>query len=224
MSRTKIAVIGTGKTGSEAGALLGEQAELFNSKNKPTAKALKNCRAAIVFVPGNAVPEILDELLEAEIPAAWGSTGFDWPEDLHEKLLNKDITWVHASNFSLGMNLVRKAIRTLSEGAEALKGASFHIHEIHHTHKKDAPSGTALSWAEWLDREAEITSERTGDVKGIHRLKIETPLENITLEHKAKDRALFAEGAVWAAKQLIQNDNLPKGLMDFSTLFDLITD
>jgi 4-hydroxy-tetrahydrodipicolinate reductase len=94
---------------------------------------------------------------------------------------------------------------------------------VHHIHKKDAPSGTALSWKEWLNKEAEITSAREGDVNGIHELTVSTANERITLKHDALDRALFAEGAIWAAEQLIKNQNLTNGIYTFGQLFDFIT-
>ncbi|SMO44643.1 dihydrodipicolinate reductase C-terminal domain-containing protein [Gracilimonas mengyeensis] len=221
----KIAVIGTGKTGGKVVELLGEdRAVPFDEDNPPTVDKLKKTDAAIIFVPGDAVAEVLPMVLEAEIPAAWGSTGYEWPEDLDEQVKAKNTKWVLASNFSLGMNIIRKSIKAISAGSEILKDPEFHIHEVHHVHKKDAPSGTALSWKEWLDREADVTSAREGDVKGIHELTMKTATEEITLKHKALDRALFAEGAIWAAEQLINNNDIEEGVMAFGQLFDMVTE
>lgn len=220
----KISVIGTGKTGGKVVELLGDNlAYAFDETNPPTVEKLKESDAVIIFVPGDAVEEILPMVLESGIPAAWGSTGFDWPEDLEEQVKSMNTKWVLATNFSLGMNIIRNAIQTISAGSQILKNPSFKIHEVHHVHKKDAPSGTALSWKEWLNRDAEITSEREGDVNGIHVLTVNTDNEEITLKHDAKNRALFAEGAIWAAEQLIKNQNLTKGLYTFGQLFDFIT-
>ncbi|MEX2363919.1 MAG: dihydrodipicolinate reductase C-terminal domain-containing protein, partial [Balneolaceae bacterium] len=83
-------------------------------------------------------------------------------------------------------------------------------------------SGTALSWKQWLDREAKVTSEREGDVNGIHELTLRTEMEKISLRHEALDRSLFAEGAIWAAEQLITNKKIKPGIMAFGQLFDLI--
>jgi len=118
--------------------------------------------------------------------------------------------------------VIRKSIEAISAGSAILKDPEFHIHEVHHIHKKDAPSGTALSWKEWLDKEAEVTSAREGDVKGIHELTLKTGTEEITLRHKALDRALFAEGAIWAAKQLVNNSKMEAGIRTFGQLFDQI--
>ena len=219
----KIAVIGAGKTGGKVVELLGDDlSEVFDEDNEPTVEKLKESDAAIIFVPGDAVPDIIDTVIESGIPAAWGSTGYDWPEDLEDKVKAQHAKWVIASNFSLGMNVIRKSIEAISAGSSILKNPEFHIHEVHHVHKKDAPSGTALSWKEWLDREAEVTSAREGDVKGIHELTLKTGTEEITLRHKALDRALFAEGAIWAAKQLVNNSKMEEGIRTFGQLFDQI--
>lgn len=219
----KISVIGPGKTGRHVVELLGQElGEAFDESNPPTVEKLKQADAVIIFVPGDAVPDIIDVVIESGVPAAWGSTGYDWPEDLDEKVKANNSRWVIATNFSLGMNIIRKSIEAISAGSEILRDPEFHIHEVHHVHKKDAPSGTALSWKEWLDREAEVTSAREGDVKGIHELTMKTGTEEITLKHKALDRALFAEGAIWAAKQLINNSSIESGICTFGQLYDQV--
>lgn len=218
----KIAVIGTGTTGSEVLNLLDDDqiAGPFNTKNPPTTKKLQTADAAIVFVPGSAVDSIFDVLLDAKITTAWGSTGYEWPQEELDKQLKKQNTkWVHASNFSLGMNLVRNCLEIIGEGAKMLDNPEFSIHEIHHTGKKDAPSGTALAWEQWLGRDVTITSERKGDIKGIHQLDLETGFESIQLRHEAHDRAIFARGALWAVRQLMEPPFKP-GFYTMETLFD----
>jgi 4-hydroxy-tetrahydrodipicolinate reductase len=216
----KISVIGTGKTGSSIAELLGDDAVTFNSSNKPTAAEVAKTDAAIIFVPGDAAQAVVDVMLEARVPAVWGTTGFDWPDDLEERVKSIQSKWVIGSNFSLGMNLIRKALNLLGDGSDMLKSPQFHIHETHHTGKKDAPSGTALSWEQWLNRDAEISSSRIGDVKGIHELHIKTANESIHLKHEAHDRKLFAEGAIWAAKKLLSDEDIVPGVYPFSELFD----
>jgi 4-hydroxy-tetrahydrodipicolinate reductase len=219
----KIAVIGTGKTGGKVMELLGEElSEAFDSSNPPTVEKLQAADAVIIFVPGDAVPDVLGKVIEAGIPAAWGSTGYEWPDDLEDRVKARNAKWIIASNFSLGMNVIRKSIEAISAGSNILKDPEFHIHEVHHVHKKDAPSGTALSWKEWLNKEAEVTSAREGDVKGIHELTLKTETEEITLKHKALDRALFAEGAIWAARQLVNNSKMEAGIRTFGQLFDQV--
>jgi 4-hydroxy-tetrahydrodipicolinate reductase len=216
----KISVIGTGKTGGSIAELLGKEAVTFNSSNKPTAKEVAKTDAAIIFVPGEASQGVVEVMLDAGIPAVWGTTGYNWPGNLPERVKAVQSKWVIGSNFSLGMNLVRKALNMLGEGSDMLDSPNFHIHETHHTDKKDAPSGTALSWAQWLNKDAQISSSRIGDVKGIHELHIKTANESIYLKHEAHDRKLFAEGAVWAAKKLLNDKNIVPGVYEFSELFD----
>jgi 4-hydroxy-tetrahydrodipicolinate reductase len=220
----KISVIGTGKTGSKVVEMLGEKlAFAFDESNPPTVEKLKESDAVIIFVPGEAVDHILPVVIESGIPAAWGSTGYTWPDDLDEQIKQVDTKWVLATNFSLGMNIIRNAIRAISEGSAILNDPEFKIHEVHHVHKIDAPSGTALSWKGWLDKDVAVTSDREGDVNGIHELTIRTKTEKITLKHEALDRGLFAEGAIWAIEQLISEQKLTNGVFTFDELFDLIT-
>jgi 4-hydroxy-tetrahydrodipicolinate reductase len=219
----KISVIGTGKTGSKVVELLGDKLlYAFDESNPATIEKLKESDAVIIFVPGDAVGSVLDLVIASKVHAAWGSTGFDWPEDLNEQVKSAGSKWVLATNFSLGMNIIRNAIEKMSEGAGILKNPEFHIHEIHHIHKQDAPSGTAISWKEWLNKDAEVTSEREGDINGIHELTIKTEREKITLNHEALDRSIFAEGAIWAAEQLVNNLTLSDGVHTFGALFDHI--
>ncbi len=219
----KFAVIGAGKTGGKVVDVLDNSNIVgpFDEFNKPTADDLKVADAAILFVPAPAVEELMDPLMDSGIPAAWATTGYDWPEDLDQQLKNRNLKWLHASNFSLGMNVVRKCLDVIGQSSKLLNNPEFNIHEIHHVHKQDAPSGTAISWKEWLGRDAEITSERKGDIKGIHQLQVRTETESIWLKHEAHDRKIFAEGAIWAAEQLITQDIEP-GFHDFSTIFDKV--
>lgn len=218
----KIAVIGTGKTGGEVLKLLDEDQIVgpFDSSNSPTAGTLELADAAIIFVPASAVESVKEIVLSAGITAVWGSTGYDWPQDKwDDELKEHGLKWIRASNFSLGMNIVRRCLQMIGIGAEILDDPEFSIHEIHHTDKQDAPSGTALSWREWLGRDAKITSERKGDIKGVHQLEMKTAFEAIRLEHEALDRAVFAEGALWAVQQLVHS-SLDHGFYTMETLFD----
>lgn len=216
----KIAVIGTGKTGGAVLNLLGDRGIAFNSENKPTIQKLKETAVAIVFVPGSAAKEVQELLLEAAIPAVWGTTGYEWPSNLPDRVKDAGTKWVIGSNFSLGMNLVRKAIDVLGKGSAMLEDPEFHIHEVHHKHKQDAPSGTALTWKEWLNRDAVISSDRQGDVKGLHELHIKTKNESVYLKHEAHSRDVFAEGAIWTADYLLENPFIEPGLYQFSSIFN----
>lgn len=220
IDQTVYSVIGTGKTGSAVVDFLGNKTVSFNSDNPATPDALRKTDIAIIFVPGSAAAKVSKTVLEAGIPAVWGTTGYQWPENLSDQVKEAGARWVLGSNFSLGMNLVRKALHILGKGSDLLVDPAYHIHEVHHKHKQDAPSGTALSWQEWLGKSAEISSDRQGDIKGIHRLQIKTAMESIRLEHEAHNRSLFAEGAVWAANYLLDHPYISSGVYPFSDLFD----
>ena len=216
----KIAVIGTGKTGSAVADLLDDRALTFNETNKATPDKLKRADAAIIFVPADAAEEVIDVLLQCKMPAVWGTTGYSWPANLPDRVKETGSRWVIGSNFSLGMQVVRKALNVLGQGVEMLDAPMLHIHEVHHVHKKDAPSGTALSWREWLGKDAAISSDRQGDVKGIHELEIKTKGETLSLRHEAHSRRIFAEGAVWTADYLLDHPMIEPGVYPFTDVFD----
>lgn len=218
--KRKFAVIGTGKTGGTVAEQLGEAAIPFDEFNKPTPEKLSEADAAIIFVPGSAAEEIVEILLQTNTPAVWGTTGYEWPEELPDQVKEAGNRWVIGSNFSLGMNLVRKSLNILGKGSEFLDEPKFHIHEVHHVHKQDAPSGTALSWNDWLGKEASISSDRQGDVKGIHELHLKTRGESIYLKHEAHSRSIFAEGAIWTANYILDHPEITPGVYPFSEVFD----
>lgn len=217
---TIFSVIGTGKTGGAVLDKLGSSTMAFDENNRPTAEKLSECDIAIIFVPGAAASQIVEIVLEAGIPAVWGTTGYAWPKDLPDRVKERGLRWVVGSNFSLGMNLVRKAVQIIGKGSEMLNDPSFHIHEVHHINKQDEPSGTALSWQDWLGKEAVISSDRQGDVKGIHNLHLQSEGESIYLKHEAHSRDIFAEGAIWTANYILEHPFIEPGFYPFSDIFD----
>lgn len=215
-----VAIIGVGKTGREVLHLLSasEIHSRFDSKTQLTAEALKGADIAIVFVPGNTVLAISEVLLAAQIPVIWGSTGFQWPQDIDNRLREAKLTWVHGTNFSLGMVVMRRVIHHLRDLVKVLPEPSCHIVETHHKDKIDRPSGTALSWKSWFGQALEITSLREGDVVGQHRLEVETNNEVMSFEHRAKSRRIFAEGAIWAARLVATGSFCHPGLHLFEAM------
>lgn len=219
-----IAIIGKGRTGGALLTLLEEDQIIgpFGRSNPATVSALKAADVAICFVPAEAMSDLLPLMLDAGIPAVWGVTGYQWPVDIDARLKAANLTWVQGHNFSLMMPVVRKALNALGAIAKLRPESTQSIHEAHHIHKVDAPSGTALSWADWLNVPSEritITSTREGDIIGHHALTIDTADETITLTHDAKDRQLFAQGALWAARTLL-NGTTPAGMHAFHDLVD----
>jgi 4-hydroxy-tetrahydrodipicolinate reductase len=200
----------------------GMSVSIFNTSRPPERQALTGHDIIISFLPGPAFLSCIPELVASRIPVVSGSTGFEWPdgrEAFSNSLAESGLHWLHASNFSLGMSLIHEMIQVLGMAGTLYDEHSFAIHEIHHQLKKDAPSGTALSWHRWLGASAEVTSERTGDVIGEHSLTLTTPFERIRIHHSARDRKLFASGALWAARQVLYGEFLPgPGLHDFQQM------
>jgi 4-hydroxy-tetrahydrodipicolinate reductase len=215
----KIALLGKGKTGSKILELTSHQVMVFDTQNPPTFEKLRGNDVIISFLPGRAFEELIPLLVESRVPVVTGSTGFTFPENFDLLLREKKIPWIHATNFSLGVVILKQLIQRLGQVDHLLRDRKVSIHEIHHMQKVDSPSGTALSIREWLGSHCSITSERSGDVVGHHSLTLETLSESITISHEAKNRSLFAEGALWAA-QFLKNNSLAPGLHSFQEIVE----
>lgn len=212
----RIALLGTGKTGGKVLEIPSSHTiSAFDEYNQPDIKKLKSHDAAISFLPGPILKGYIPMLIEAGIPLASGSTGIQWPDDIDKRLKAHGLTWITASNFAIGMNLIHGMIKVLSHAPEIFDEYSFVLHEIHHKDKQDSPSGTALTWQQWLGRDVKFEDERIGDTVGDHRLTLETEYETINLQHIAKDRKIFARGALWTAERLIKG-GLDSGLLHLS--------
>ena len=137
-----------------------------------------------------------------------GTTGwYDALPALSEWVRQQNGALLTAPNFSVGVNVFEQIVERAGELLKGVTGFDVHLVETHHAAKKDAPSGTALKLAGTLEkaigREVPTTSVRTGQVPGTHQLVFDAPFEQIRLEHEARDRRVFAEGALVAAAWLI---------------------
>ena len=113
-----------------------------------------------------------------------------------------------ASNFSLGMHVFALAVEEASRHFARRPEFGAWIHELHHAMKKDAPSGTALTLKGGMeragyDRPIDVSSSRAGSIPGTHTVGFDGPSETIALTHTVRDRAVFARGALTAAKWLV---------------------
>ncbi len=214
----KIALFGNGKTGSFIANSGVEIIGPFTRARPATVSELRSVDVAILFVPGAAIPELLPILLEARIPVVSGATGRAL-SDAEKKLIHdRNIPWIQASNFSLGMNLAFELARRIQSFSPARELGKFQISEVHHTKKLDAPSGTALSLQQALGGlPVSIESIRDGDIIGVHELQLHLPGEILSLAHQATDRRVFAEGALWAARLLLEG-KIPFGVHRFEDL------
>lgn len=176
----------------------------------------------VEFSSPKAVTLLLEEAArrKSKIPFVIGSTGWTPAETAAVEAAAAFAPILRASNFSLGVFLCRATLRDWSAYSE-LEGWKVTMRELHHTRKKDAPSGTALSLREAFGREIPITSVREGDIVGIHEVILESATEKLTLIHEAKSRAVFAEGALEAAIRLatIAPETLPKRVLGLDDLY-----
>jgi 4-hydroxy-tetrahydrodipicolinate reductase len=157
--------------------------------------------------PSAAVANVL-ACLRASVPVVVGTTG--WYDSLPEVTrvateASTGLLW--SPNFSLGVNVMIEVARYAASLMSSLEEFDAHIIETHHTRKKDAPSGTAIAIAkaasDALDRPIPTTSIRTGSVPGTHELVFDGAFEQLSIVHEARDRRVFAEGALRAADWLV---------------------
>ena len=226
----KIALIGYGKMGHiierialERGHEIVSKVDVDNQEEFDS-EAFASADVAIEFtVPAKAV-ENYRKSWAAGVPVVSGTTGWNsvLPE-LKEEIAANGYTLFWASNFSLGVNLFFELNKRLAQMMNRYANYDVAMTEIHHTEKKDAPSGTAITLAEGilenLDRKSEwvlvdsqqstdnsqlgIEALREGKVPGTHIVKYDSAVDSITIKHEAKSREGFALGAVVAAEFLV---------------------
>ena len=167
-----------------------------------TPENLSGFEVVIDFTTPDAVLKNIEACLRAKKAMVVGTTGwYGELERVRRAVEAAGTGFVFGANFSYGVNLF---FQIMQAAAPALAhGYSGHIAERHHIHKKDAPSGTAIAIQRVLEQasgtRAEITSEREGEVTGIHTLELDSAGDRIVLTHEAKSRRTFAEGVVLAA-------------------------
>ena len=205
----RVALIGMGRMGRALDALAPERgchvvarldaAEMVGGL---TAAALHGAQVAIEFTtPESSVANTL-ALLHVGCPVVVGTTG--WAAQLpaiEAAARTAQCAALWSPNFSIGVQAEDAARR-----ARQVSGFDAHVIETHHLAKLDAPSGTGIAIAdrlrEGLGREVPITSVRTGSVPGTHEIIFDAPFEQIRLVHEARDRRVFADGALTAARWL----------------------
>ena len=220
----KIALIGYGKMGKEIEKIAvsrGHEVTLIIDITNPgdlTVENLRQCDVAIEFtIPSSAVSNYFT-CFEAGIPVVSGTTGWlDRKEEVIEKCRETGGTFFYGSNFSVGVNLFFELNKRLAELMAPYREYEVKMTEVHHIHKLDAPSGTAISLAEdlleilpgknkWVndqepvEGELNIKSERRGEIPGIHTIRYESEVDFIEITHSAKTCKGLAFGAVLAAE------------------------
>lgn len=164
---------------------------------------------AIDFTLADAVVKNLPQLAARKINVVIGTTGWQAHEAAMRATAEKaGIGVLAAANFSLGMNIFQLAVEEASRNFAMHPEFGAWIHESHHVMKKDAPSGTAISIkngmvAAGFERPIDMSSTRAGSIPGTHTVGFDGPSETIEFTHTVRDRAVFARGALTAAKWLV---------------------
>lgn len=221
-----VALIGYGKMGKEIHKILLERGHtvtfIINASNSHdlNAENLSNAEVAIEFTGPSAALSSIKTCLLSNIPVVSGSTG--WLADLPDmQKLTSELngSFLHATNFSIGVNLFFEINRKTAALMQQHAAYRISIDETHHTEKKDAPSGTAISLAEqiiqenslktsWTNGPAKnesdisILSHRIDPAPGTHAVHYVSDVDEITIVHTAHNRSGFALGAVLAAEYI----------------------
>jgi 4-hydroxy-tetrahydrodipicolinate reductase len=207
-----LAIVGMGKMGHAIADLAPSRGfdvvARIDDGDAITPAALRNADVAVEFTAPGAAPSNIRAIVAAGIPVVVGTTGWYAELDAVRKDVEaKNGALLTATNFSLGVNIFEQIVATAARLLARAPGFDAAAVETHHAAKKDAPSGTAntlarAASAEW-GRDIPITSVRVGSVPGTHEFIFDAPFETIHLEHIARDRRVFAEGALVAAAWLI---------------------
>jgi 4-hydroxy-tetrahydrodipicolinate reductase len=220
----KIALIGYGKMGKAIEEIAtAHKHEIVlkissSNTNELTSGNLKKADVAIEFTNPHCAFNNVKTCIENSTPVICGSTG--WADRLNEieNLVQKNKgSFLYASNFSVGVNIFFEVNKKLAALMSSQKDYEVIVEEIHHTQKKDAPSGTAITLAEqilqqvkrkkqWVNKlsdnpqDLEIISQRIDPAPGTHRIKYSSAIDDIEIIHTAHNRKGFAYGAVLAAE------------------------
>lgn len=220
----KIALIGYGKMGKaieEIALSKGHEIILkINDENLADLNTtnLERCDVAIEFTNPESAIGNMKNCIDAGVPVVCGSTGWVAKQaEIIEYCKDKNGTLLYSSNFSIGVNIFFELNKKLAELMSHQKEYTVSIEEIHHTQKKDAPSGTAISLAQqiinervdinsWVldtmpaSNEINITSKRIDPAPGTHHVKYSSTVDDIEIIHTAHSRKGFATGALVAAE------------------------
>jgi len=222
------ALIGYGKMGHTIETLGKKQGHSFpliideHNQEELNPVLLKGIDAAIEFTIPASAPDNIRRCIDLGVPVVSGTTG--WNEkipELESYCRENGGSFFYASNFSVGINILFAINSKLAEIMEQFPEYKPSLSEVHHVHKKDAPSGTAISLAQQIlevngrikgwhlkgnennavehSGQLPIEAHRKGEVKGQHSIHYESSLDSITLSHEAFTRDAFAGGVLLAA-------------------------
>lgn len=221
----KIALLGYGKMGKEIEAIALQRHHTIVLKVDETNSAsitktdLQQADVAIEFSTPHTVISNIKKCLDAQLPIVIGTTGwYDLFKDIENECQQKNGTIFHSTNFSLGVNIFMKVNSYLAALMNKYTNYDVSMEEIHHIHKLDKPSGTAITLANQVLDKIErkknwsitntdsqtlfIKDIREGEVPGTHIIKYTSAVDDIEIMHKAHNRQGFALGAIIAAEYI----------------------
>ncbi|BBJ28616.1 4-hydroxy-tetrahydrodipicolinate reductase [Athalassotoga saccharophila] len=194
-------VVGTGKMGKEIIETFQDAGHKLVLKVNSSGQKMEGVPDVIVdFSRPEALKTTLSICYDHKIPLVIGTTGLGQEEMEELKKASNHFPVVQSYNFSIGINLM---LKILSQFSIYLNGWDTEIFEMHHSSKKDKPSGTALMIKNALGREVPIHSLRIGGVYGDHRLIFGNTGEIIEISHRALSRKVFAMGALKSAEWIV---------------------
>ena len=222
----RLALIGYGKMGKEIERVAIDRGMEITARVDIDAPSLsvegvRTADVAVHFALPPTVVKHVEELAKLRKPVVIGTTG--WQSDrekIRSLVQSSGIGLVHASNFSLGVNVFYRILKEAGSLFDRLADYDVSVHEIHHKDKVDSPSGTAVSIANVLlstikrkseilagspdgkirPEQLQVSSGRIGSVVGTHSVRFDSAADSIEIVHTAKNRTGFALGAVIAAE------------------------
>jgi 4-hydroxy-tetrahydrodipicolinate reductase len=219
----KIALFGYGKMGhmiEEAAARHQLEVVCIIDPIAGNRGELSSADVCIDFTQPDAVIDNVRRCASAKKPVVIGTTG--WYTKLDEVraiVETSDIGLIYGSNFSIGVNLMFKLVERAGELFKSFEMYDPFLEEAHLKFKMDAPSGTAFSLKKIVEGELGRTvptaSTRAGYIPGTHTLGFDSEVDTLTITHTARSRAGFAEGAIVAAKWIVER----KGFYEFPQIF-----
>jgi len=220
----KIALIGYGKMGKAIEEIALQRGHTIvlkidlNNTDEFNNDNLSRADAAIEFSGPHSAFDNIMKCLQAGTPVVSGSTGWlDRIDEVKNYCINNNGAFLYSSNYSIGVNIFFEVNKKLAALMSSHDEYNISVTEIHHTQKKDAPSGTAITLAEeiiennplkksWINEKTndksklEIISERIDPAPGTHKIKYSSAIDDIEIIHTAHSRQGFATGAVLAAE------------------------
>jgi 4-hydroxy-tetrahydrodipicolinate reductase len=213
----KLALVGYGKMGRlleqlapqygfETGLIL----DLHNNAGGAgmTAGNFRDIAVAIEFTGPDSAPENLLRLAGLKVPTVCGATGwYHRLEEVRAAFEQNQTGFIYGPNFSIGVNIFERIVAEAARLFTPQQDYEAWAWEIHHSAKKDAPSGTLLKLVDAMKRAGyggriDVASNRAGAMPGTHEIGFDSPADTITLRHAARSREGFARGALWAAQRL----------------------